>query len=654
MASFSSGRPAGRRVAVVLRVAAGRDRGLDDVVRRGEVGLAGTEADDRLAGRLERLGLGVDRQGGGLGDGGDTVVRLGCSMEFAPGRRPAAIVAVDERALFPDIPHPGRPAARRRPLRLRAVEGAARGGRRRSPPTPASTSAPATARARCGSWSSRLRNGLAELFALPDGYEVLLGNGGTTVFWDAATFGLIERRSQHLVLRRVLVEVRRSGAARRRSSTTPRSIEAEPGTAPAGRRADERRPLRPHPQRDLDRRGHAPIAGPDGADDGALVAVDATSAPAGCASTPPRSTSTTSPRRSASPPTAACGSAACSPAAIERIERIRPSDRWIPASLDLGDRPRQLPQGPDLQHARRWRRLPRRPADRVDQRQRRARVGGVPLRPVGRDPSTAGPRRRTSPRRSSPNPPQRSHVVATIDLDDRVDAATVSAVLRANGIVDTESLPQARPQPAAHRAVPGHRARRRRRPHPLHRPRGRRPGLIRGAVDRDRSRPGPCTGSIDDGRSSLRRGADRGRARRRGHRGPRSRRLRGCGGAGRAGGRDRLRCRAPAARRSPHDGRALPGRDARVGSGLPGAAARGTPSARRPRRDGSGGRPRGRVRPSVRRQRVAGTGPAGARGGGTVRRVGVSRAGRRGLRAGRRRGPAGQHRAGVGAGRGGR
>ena len=50
----------------------------------------------------------------------------------------------------------------------------------------------------CSSWWARLRNGLAELFALPDGYEVLLGNGGTTVFWDAATFGLIERRSQHL------------------------------------------------------------------------------------------------------------------------------------------------------------------------------------------------------------------------------------------------------------------------------------------------------------------------------------------------------------------------------------------------------------------------------------------------------------------------
>ena len=45
----------------------------------------------------------------------------------------------------------------------------------------------------------RVRSGLADLFALPDGYEILLGNGGTTSFWDAATFGLVERRSQHLV-----------------------------------------------------------------------------------------------------------------------------------------------------------------------------------------------------------------------------------------------------------------------------------------------------------------------------------------------------------------------------------------------------------------------------------------------------------------------
>ena len=66
------GQAAGRRVAVVLGVAAGRDGGLDDVVGRREVGLAGAEADDVLALRLQRLGLGVDGQRGRLGDGGES------------------------------------------------------------------------------------------------------------------------------------------------------------------------------------------------------------------------------------------------------------------------------------------------------------------------------------------------------------------------------------------------------------------------------------------------------------------------------------------------------------------------------------------------------------------------------------------------------
>ena len=66
----------------------------------------------------------------------------------------------------------------------------------------------------------RVRTGLRELFDLPDGYEVLLGNGGTTTFWDAAAFGLIERRSEHLVVRRVLVEVRGGRPPPRRTSTS--------------------------------------------------------------------------------------------------------------------------------------------------------------------------------------------------------------------------------------------------------------------------------------------------------------------------------------------------------------------------------------------------------------------------------------------------
>ncbi len=126
---------------------------------------------------------------------------------------------------------------------------------------------------------SELRNGLAELFALPDGYEVLLGNGGTTAFWDAATFGLIESRSQHLSFG----EFSSKFADGCRRSTAPRGAHRHPGRAgrpPRGPRRGGCRRLLPDPQRDLDRRRDA-ARRPDGGDDDALVLVDATSAAGG-------------------------------------------------------------------------------------------------------------------------------------------------------------------------------------------------------------------------------------------------------------------------------------------------------------------------------------------------------------------------------------
>ena len=105
-----------------------------------------------------------------------------------------------------------------------------------------------------------IRAGLRELFALPDGYEVALGNGGATAFWDAAAFGLVERPRAAPDLRRVLVEVRDRHDAARRSSQDPIVVSAEPGDAPdpaalgaaAGEGEGRRRRL--GAQRDLDRR----------------------------------------------------------------------------------------------------------------------------------------------------------------------------------------------------------------------------------------------------------------------------------------------------------------------------------------------------------------------------------------------------------------
>ena len=152
-----------------------------------------------------------------------------------------------------------------------------------------------------------VRAGLAELFSLPDGWEIVLGNGGSTVFWDVATFGLIRDRSQHLVFGEFSSKFADAAAAAPHLGE-PTVISSETGSHPeataedgidlyalthnetsTGVAMDLRRPAgtRRTPR-------WSPSTPP--------------LQPAACAGIPPRSTSTTSRRRSASPPTAACGS----------------------------------------------------------------------------------------------------------------------------------------------------------------------------------------------------------------------------------------------------------------------------------------------------------------------------------------------------------
>ena len=115
-----------------------------------------------------------------------------------------------------------RAPARRRPVRLGPVEGPHRGPRRASRPPAPATSARATGATACGRSCAGSARASPTLFGLPDGYEVLLGNGGSTAFWDALAFGLIEERSAAPRDRRVLVEVRR-GHPRRAVPRRPRS-----------------------------------------------------------------------------------------------------------------------------------------------------------------------------------------------------------------------------------------------------------------------------------------------------------------------------------------------------------------------------------------------------------------------------------------------
>lgn len=280
-----------------------------------------------------------------------------------------------------------------------------------------------------------LRNGLAELFALPDGYEVLLGNGGTTCFWDAAIFGLIDSRSQHLRFGEFSSKFAEAAAAAPHLGE-PANLFAEPGTHPL--------PVS-DPEIDAYCLTHnetstgvaMPLDRPAGAD--GLVLVDATSAAGGLRFDPNEVDVYYFAPQKCLASDGGLWLAAVSPDAIERISRIAASDRWVPASLDLGialenSRKDQTYNTPALATVF----LANQQVDWINQN------GGLEWAASRCDRSAATIYEwAEASSYATPfvaEPAQRSHVVATIDLDVAVaDANVVSAVLRANGIVDTES-----------------------------------------------------------------------------------------------------------------------------------------------------------------------------------------------------------------------
>ncbi|MCB1268010.1 MAG: phosphoserine transaminase [Microthrixaceae bacterium] len=282
---------------------------------------------------------------------------------------------------------------------------------------------------------SELRNGLAELFSLPDGYEVLLGNGGTTAFWDAATFGLIDSRSQHLEFGEFSSKFAKAAAAAPHLGD-PEVISTEAGHHPTAVPMDGIDAYcLTHNETST---GVAmPLERPHGTDADGLVLVDATSA-AGGVRWDPRQVDVYyfSPQKCF----ASDGGlwlACCSPAAIERIERLADADRWIPDSLSLptaldNSRKDQTYNTPALATL----------FLATEQVQWILDNGGLEFAAGRCDRSAAtiydwaDAHSHASP--FVTDPAMRSHVVATIDFDDSVDAATVAAVLRDNGIVDTE------------------------------------------------------------------------------------------------------------------------------------------------------------------------------------------------------------------------
>jgi phosphoserine aminotransferase len=279
----------------------------------------------------------------------------------------------------------------------------------------------------------RIRTGLTDLFALPDGWEVLLGNGGTTAFWDAAAFGLIRDRAQHVVCG----EFSSKFAAISTDAPflrEPSVLRSEYGTTTLPRfEAGIDAYAWPHNETST---GVAlPVRRVEGAGQ-ALMLVDATSAAGGIAVDVTQSDVYYFAPQKAFAGEGGLWLALCSPAALARIEEVR-ATRWVPPSLDLAiavensskDQTYNTPAIASL-----WLL-----AHQVDEM---LELGGLEWADKRTSDSSsrlyAWAEATQYVRPFVTDPALRSPVVGTIDFDDALDAAAVAAALRANGIVDTE------------------------------------------------------------------------------------------------------------------------------------------------------------------------------------------------------------------------
>jgi phosphoserine aminotransferase len=280
----------------------------------------------------------------------------------------------------------------------------------------------------------RVRSGLAELFSLPDGYEVVLGNGGATAFWDAAAFGLIDKRSLHLAYGEFSSKF--AGAVEKNPFIgEPIVDKAEPGTAPEPR-SDPSVDVIAWAHNETSTGVAVPVRRPAGSEN-ALILIDATS---GAGGLPVNVADADAYYFAPQKNFASDGGlwlALLSPAALDRIESIAASGRWVPDFLSL-------PIAVDN--------------SRKDQTYNTPAIGTLVLLAEQLDwllgnggldwavKRTADSSQRlyswaeatsyTTP--FVTDPALRSQVVGTIDFADAVDASAVAKVLRANGIVDTE------------------------------------------------------------------------------------------------------------------------------------------------------------------------------------------------------------------------
>ena len=280
-----------------------------------------------------------------------------------------------------------------------------------------------------------VRNGLAELFSLPEGYEIILGNGGSTAFWDIAAFGLVRERAQHLAFGEFSAKF---GSVTQKAPFLgdPTIIKGEPGTLPTPT-AEAGIDVYAWAQNETSTGVMAPVNRVQGADAGALVLVDATSGAGGLPLDVTEADVYYFGPQKCFASDGGLWIAAFSPAALARVEEIAASGRWVPDFFSLptaisNSRLNQTYNPPAVSTLALL-------ANQIGWINDQGGLDWAVKRTTdssSRLYAWAEATAYTSPFVADPS--ARSLVVGTIDFTDEVDAASVAAVLRANGVVDVE------------------------------------------------------------------------------------------------------------------------------------------------------------------------------------------------------------------------
>jgi len=281
----------------------------------------------------------------------------------------------------------------------------------------------------------QVRDGLADLFSLPAGYEIILGNGGSTAFWDIAAFGLVRQRAQHLAFGEFSAKF---GSVTQKAPFLDDStiIKSDPGTLPTPS-AEAGIDVYAWAHNETSTGVMAPVNRVEGADQGALVLIDATSGAGGLPVDVAESDVYYFGPQKCFAADGGLWLAAFSPAALARVDEIATSGRWVPDFFSLptaisNSRLNQTYNTPAVSTLALL-------SNQIDWINEQGGLDWAVKRTTdssNRLYAWAEATAYTSPFVADPS--ARSLVVGTIDFTDEVDAAAVAKVLRANGVVDVE------------------------------------------------------------------------------------------------------------------------------------------------------------------------------------------------------------------------